>query len=113
MDDTATKEHLVGSESEVAIPNVVLDAYVFERRIRPFAFGLYVLLLRMAGSQGECSPSIPRLMELTRSSRNRIETALRQLDRADLIVRQAGTGSRATNTYYICNPPGPRPHSKD
>ena len=94
--------------SEIKVPSVVLHDYVFRRRIRPFAFGLYVLLLREAGAETSCSPSIPRLMALTRSSRNRIERSLGQLDRAGLIVRKAGTGGRP-NTYYICDVSGRRP----
>ncbi len=95
------------SKGFTKVPNVVLDEHLRERRIGLFAFTLYLRLVRMAGSKGECWPSISHLVKLTGYSKSYVVEALAELEEVGLIEILTGAeSSRKSNTYLICDVSG-------
>jgi len=89
------------------MPNVVLEDYVFERQITPFAAVLYLVLVWAARSKVECYPSLPYLVDKTGYSKSHIKEGLKELKEAGLIEILTGAeSSKRSNTYVICDVSG-------
>ena len=82
------------------ITNAMIDDGTMAR-LGNAALRVFLVLSRMANSEGMAWPSVATLVERTGCSRRDVFRAIRELEQAKLVTRRSGGGQRRTNWYRV------------